>query len=118
MFMQNFSSLASIQTDIDTFLTIFEENSRIFQENFLENSKKIQIWVCNFLLNLAKHVHAKFQLSGFYPDELTQFFDLFSSKIQDFLKENFKFSTIQNFIIKGCLKLYLFFDLNLTKFSE
>jgi hypothetical protein len=32
--MQNFSSLASTQTDLDKFLTIFEENSRIFQENF------------------------------------------------------------------------------------
>jgi hypothetical protein len=40
MFMQNVSSLASIQTDFDTFLTIFEENFRIFQENSLANSKK------------------------------------------------------------------------------
>jgi hypothetical protein len=32
--MQNVSStLASTQTDLDTFLTIFEENSMIFQEN-------------------------------------------------------------------------------------
>jgi hypothetical protein len=38
MFMQNFSSLASSQTDLDTFLTIFEENFRIFQENSLANS--------------------------------------------------------------------------------
>jgi hypothetical protein len=82
--MQNFSSLASTQTDLDTLLTIFEENSRIFQENFWANSKKIQIWVCNFLLNLAKHVHAEFQLSNLYPDGLRQ--------IQDFLKENLEFS--------------------------
>jgi hypothetical protein len=33
MFIQNLSSLASTQTDLDKFLTIFEENSRIFQEN-------------------------------------------------------------------------------------
>jgi hypothetical protein len=42
MFMQNFSSLACTQTDLDIFLTIFEENFRIFQENSLEipqNSK-------------------------------------------------------------------------------
>jgi hypothetical protein len=38
--MQNFISLASIQTDKGTFLTIFEENFRIFQENSLANSKK------------------------------------------------------------------------------
>jgi ribosomal protein S17E len=41
--MQNFSSLASTQTDLDKFLTIFEENSRIFQENSKANSKKLQI---------------------------------------------------------------------------
>jgi hypothetical protein len=39
MFMQNFSSLASTQTDLDKVLTIFEENFRIFQENSLANSK-------------------------------------------------------------------------------
>jgi hypothetical protein len=44
------------------------------------------------MFNLAKHVQAKFQLSSFYPDGLRQMFDLFSRKIQDFLKENLKFS--------------------------
>jgi hypothetical protein len=38
--MQNFSSIASTQTDLNTFLTIFEENFRIFQENSQANSKK------------------------------------------------------------------------------
>jgi hypothetical protein len=33
MFMQNFSSVASTQTDLDKFLAIFEENSWIFQEH-------------------------------------------------------------------------------------
>jgi hypothetical protein len=33
MGMQNFSSQACNQTDLDKFLTIFEENFRIFQEN-------------------------------------------------------------------------------------
>jgi hypothetical protein len=42
MFMQNFSCLASTQTDFDKFLAIFEENFRIFQENILANSKKFQ----------------------------------------------------------------------------
>jgi hypothetical protein len=64
MFMQNFSSLASNQTDLDIFLTIFEENFRTFQENSVANSKKFQIRVRNFLLNLAKHGDPKFQLSS------------------------------------------------------
>jgi hypothetical protein len=77
-------------------LTIFEENSRIFQENSLANSKKFQIGVCSFLLNLAKHVYAKFPLSSLYPEGLRQIFDLFSGKIQDFLKENLEFSKSEN----------------------
>jgi hypothetical protein len=44
------------------------------------------------ILKLAEHDHAKFQLSSFYPDGLKQIFDLFSRKIQDFLKENLEFS--------------------------
>jgi hypothetical protein len=54
-------------------LAIFEENFRIFQENSFSNSKKFQTWVYNFVLNLAKHVHAKFQLSSFYPDTVIIF---------------------------------------------
>jgi hypothetical protein len=34
---------------------------------------------------------SKFQLSSLYPDGLRQIFDLFSRKIQDFLKENLEF---------------------------
>jgi hypothetical protein len=94
--MQNFSSLASTQTDFDKFLTIFEENFRIFQEKLLSEFKKNQTWVCNFKLNLAKHIHAKFQLSSLNPDGLRQIFDLFSRKIQDFLKENSEFSKSEN----------------------
>jgi hypothetical protein len=45
------------------------------------------------MFDLAKHVNAKFQLSIFFPDGLRQIFDLFSRKIQDFLKENLDFST-------------------------
>jgi hypothetical protein len=82
--MQNFSSLACTQTDLDKFLTFFEEKSRIFQENSEANSKNFQ--TCNFIFNLATHVHAKFQLSSLYTDGLKQIFDLFSRKIQDFLK--------------------------------
>jgi hypothetical protein len=40
--MQNFSSLACTQTELDTFLTIFEENSWIFEKNSLADSKKFQ----------------------------------------------------------------------------
>jgi hypothetical protein len=99
--MQNFSSLDCTQTDLDKFLTIFEENFKIFQENSLANSKKFQTWVCNFILNLAKHVHAKFQnfssSPSFYPDGLRQIFYLFSRKIQDFLKENLEFAQKASF---------------------
>jgi hypothetical protein len=77
MFMQNFSSLACTQTDLDTFLTIFEENFRIFQENSLANSEKFQTWVCKFILNLVKHIHAKFRPSSFYLDGLRHIFDNF-----------------------------------------
>jgi hypothetical protein len=84
MFMQNFSSQASSQTDLDTFLTIFEENFRIFQEN---SKREFQILVFNFILNLVQHIHAKL-----YPDGLRHIFDLFSRKIQNFLKENLEFS--------------------------
>jgi hypothetical protein len=82
--MQNFSSLACTQTDLDIFLTIFDENFRIFQENSSANSEKFQTRVFYFISNLAKHVHVKFQLSSFYPDGLTQIFDFFSRKYQDF----------------------------------
>jgi hypothetical protein len=87
-------------------LTIFEENFRIFQENSLANSKKFQTRVCNFILNLAKHVHAKFQLSSFYPDGLRQIFDLFSRKIQDFLKENLEFSKSEKVLNRDSQKAY------------
>jgi hypothetical protein len=43
-------------------------------------------------LNLAKHVHAKFQLSSLYPDGLRQIIDLISRKNQDFPKENLEIS--------------------------
>jgi hypothetical protein len=82
--MQNFSSLASTQTDLCKFLTIFEENSRILQENSLANSKEFQTWVCNFILNLAKLIHAKFQLSCLYPDGLRLIFNLFTCHIMEY----------------------------------
>jgi hypothetical protein len=60
MFIPNVSSLASTQTNLDTLLTIFEENFRIFQETSLANSKKSKPEYAIFILNLAKHGHAKF----------------------------------------------------------
>jgi hypothetical protein len=42
MFMQNFSSLACTQTDLDKFLTIFKKNSRFSYENLdFSNLKKV-----------------------------------------------------------------------------
>jgi hypothetical protein len=110
MGMQNSSSLACNQTSLNTYMTIFEENFRIFQENSLVNSKKFQTCLCNFLLNLAKHVPAKFQLSSLYPDGLRQIFDLLSRKIQDFLKENFEFSKSEKVLKRDSQKV------SITKF--
>jgi hypothetical protein len=40
------------------------------------------------MLQPAKHVHAKFQPSSFYPDGLKQIFDHFSRKFQIFSDGN------------------------------
>jgi hypothetical protein len=92
MVMPNFSSLPATQTDLDKFLTIFQENFRVFQENSEANFEKVKFLALTFICQLATHVHAKFQLSSFYPDGLRQIFNLFSRKIQDFLEENSEFS--------------------------
>jgi hypothetical protein len=86
--MPSFSSLPATQTDLDKFLTFFQENFRVFQENSLADFKKVKFLVLTFICQLTTHVHAKFQLSSYYPDGLRQIFDLFPTKIQDFLKEN------------------------------
>jgi hypothetical protein len=85
MVMPNFSSLPATQTLLDKFLTFLQENFRVFQENSLANFKKVEFSVLTYICQSATHVHAKFQLSSFYPDGLRQIFDLFSRKIQDFL---------------------------------
>jgi hypothetical protein len=90
--MLNFSSVPATQTDLDKFLTFFQENFRVFPENSEANFKKVKFLVLIYICQLATHVHAKFQLSCFYPDGLRQFFDLSSRKIQDFLIENSEFS--------------------------
>jgi hypothetical protein len=61
------------------FLTFFKENFRIFQKipkRFSENAKFE--FLCIFMFQQAKHVHAKFQLSSFYLDGIRYIFDLFS----------------------------------------
>jgi hypothetical protein len=85
MSMPNFSSLPATQTDLDEFLTFFQENFRVFQENSLANFQKVKFFVLTYIFQLATQVHAKFQLFSFYPDGLRQMFNLFSRKIQDFL---------------------------------
>jgi hypothetical protein len=86
--MQNFSSLVSTQTDLDKFLKKIQGFFRKTLKRIPKNSKSEYNF---FLLNLAKHVNAKFQHSSLYPDGLRQFFYLFSRKIQDFLKEHLEF---------------------------
>jgi hypothetical protein len=80
--MPNFSSLPATQTGLDKFLTIFQENFRVFQENSLANFEKVKFLVLTYICKLATHVSAKFQLSSFFPDELRR----------NFLKENSEFS--------------------------
>jgi hypothetical protein len=80
MFMSNFSSPASTQTDLDFFFNIFSRNFQKFSEIFrrtLKPFKKNQIWVCSLILQLAMHVHAKFQFSRFYSDWHSWIFDDF-----------------------------------------
>jgi hypothetical protein len=89
--MPNFSFLPATQTDLDKFLTFFQKNFRVFQENSSVNSKKVKFLVLTYIFQLATHVHAKLQLSSFYPDGHLQIFDLFQGKFKIFLKK------IQNF---------------------
>jgi hypothetical protein len=81
MFMQNFSSPASTQTDLDKFLTFFQEKIRIFQENTEANCRNFQN---QEVYQLTKHVHAKFQHSSIYPDGIRFFLNTFSRKFQNF----------------------------------
>jgi hypothetical protein len=65
---------------------IFEIFSRKYQDfsgNHLSEFQKILNLSMQFHFKLAKHVHAKFQLSSFYPDGLRQIFDHFWRKFQD-----------------------------------
>jgi hypothetical protein len=75
--MQNVSSLASTQMDLDTFLKKISE----FFRKTLEQIQKIPnlsiLFVSYFIFSQAKHVHAKLQTSSFYSDGLRQIFDHF-----------------------------------------
>jgi hypothetical protein len=59
------------------------------------------------MLQTAKHIHAKFQVSSFYPDGLRQIFDHFSSKFQNFLMKISKNSNFEK-ILKRASKRHLF----------
>jgi hypothetical protein len=65
MSMPNFSALSATQTDLDKFLTFFQENFRVFQENSKANFKKVKFLVHIYICQLVTHVYAKFQLSSF-----------------------------------------------------
>jgi hypothetical protein len=58
--MPDFSSLPATQTDLDKFLTFFQENFRVFQENSLANFKTEKFLVLTYIFQLATHVHAEF----------------------------------------------------------
>jgi hypothetical protein len=52
------------------------------------------------MLQLAKHVHAKFYFSSFYPDGLRQIFDNFTSKFHNLFKKISKISDSGKIIIE------------------
>jgi hypothetical protein len=83
----NFNSLPTTQTDLDKFLTIFQEIFRVFQGNSVANFEKFQIWTSIYICQLATHVYADIQLSTCYSDRLRQIFDLFSRKFQSFSRK-------------------------------
>jgi hypothetical protein len=74
-----------------------KKNLRFFRKTFKQ------------ILNLAKHVHVKFQLSSFCLDGLGQIFDLISRKIQDFLEENLEFSKSKKVLYRdSCIEIAKF----------
>jgi hypothetical protein len=77
--MQNFIYVASIQTDLDSFLTFFQAKLRNFRKIFRKNQE-----IQNSKFQVAKDVHAKFQQSSFNPDGLRKTFDIFPRKFKKF----------------------------------
>jgi hypothetical protein len=81
--MHNFSSLPATQTDLDKFVTIFQENFRVFQENFWANFKKVWFLVLNYICQAPAPASAQTDFDKF----LTIFqgnFKIFLKKIQNF----------------------------------
>jgi hypothetical protein len=76
-FMQNFSS--------STHFDIFSKKYQDFSGNYFSEFRKILNLSMYFIFKLAKHVHAKFQLSSLYPDG--HIFDHFLKKISGFFRE-------------------------------
>jgi hypothetical protein len=68
------------------------------------------------MLQLAKHVHAKFQLSSFYPDGLGQIFDYFQVNFRIFSRKFQNFPFLKKVVKKASQKAFftktdfIFFD--------
>jgi murein L,D-transpeptidase YafK len=73
--MQIFSSLASTQTDLDNFLTIYKENFRILQENTKANFEKF--------LNLSMFMQNFSSLASTQTD-LNKFLTIFEENFRIF----------------------------------
>jgi hypothetical protein len=78
--------LSSLNSDgLGHVFDIFSRKFRKITENSSANFRYFQNQVCrSMMIQLAKHVYAKFQLSSFYPDSRRTNFRHFSQKIQNF----------------------------------
>jgi archaellum biogenesis protein FlaJ (TadC family) len=94
MVMPNFSSLPATPTDLDKFLTIFQEKS--FSGKLLSKFQKVKFLALTYIFQLATHINAEFKLTSFYPDGLRQIFDRFSRKIH-FLEKIHNFLDLKKF---------------------
>jgi hypothetical protein len=70
------------------------------------------------MCQLAKHVHAKFQVSSFYPDGLRQVFDIFPRKFRIF-QVILNFKNFQNQVSKFIFQLakYVHAKFQLSSFN-
>ena len=59
------------------FFDIFSRKFQNFTSKSLANFWNFEIWVQNFIIYIAKHIYAKFQVVSSYPDALRHFFTFF-----------------------------------------
>jgi hypothetical protein len=89
------SSLACTQTDIDTFLTIFEENSSNFPENSQANSKKTKPEYAILYSTWQSMFMENFSPLACTQTDLGKFLTFFQEKIKIFLKKIWNFPNLK-----------------------